>query len=1185
MLVGDRYKLGQRIGVGGMGTVYLGHDSQDDSPVAIKQLKPEVVQNDPTQVERFIREGEALRQLNHPNIVKLLAAVQQDDAYFLVMEYIDGGSLLDVLAAQPRLSVQRTLYIALDLADALTRAHRLNILHRDIKPGNVLLDSDGVPRLSDFGMARLDDSEVTQEGAIVGTLAYLSPEALRSEALDERHDIWAFGVMLYEMLAGQRPFNGTNAGTLVSDILTQPITPLDALRPDLPTALVDLVQRMLARERDARVPTVRRVGAELEGIIRGDTSSMQVLVADTDGGRFNTSAVRAPGSSTSTRLPRSNLPTQPTPFIGRESELAALESLLAGQDARLITLLGPGGIGKSRLALEAAARLLPQFPDGVFFVPLAPLDDPALIARAIADAVDYDFVGAESPERQIVNHLKDKTALLLVDNVEHVIDGAGLMAEILQHAPGVCLIATSRERLRLRGEYTFEVNALSVPGPDEPVEALATYHAVQLFLGSAARVLPDFELTQDTAPYVCQVIDRVQGLPLGIELAAAWLEALPVDEIVAEIDRSLDFLETDLRDVPERHRSLRAVFDYSWQLLTDDEQGAFMHLSIFRGGFEREAAQAVTGASLRTLTTLTNKSLLRRDPNGRYFLHALLREYAEGQFNAYCQRKKEIESSHARYYAEMLLRLRDVLNTRREAEALEIIERENDNLRAAWRLGLAHGMWDDLVGVLHTLAMYYLGRSLLREGRDMFSGLIDALEANGQQQTNIYWQAQTYRAMMLRYLGDFDAAWQAVSQAAAFFEAHDQPECLGYALNTQSDIRLRQGRYDDAIHYAVQAVTLYERTQTLPIWFTGMMNLAVAEYERGSLPEARHMVRQLIERCEADDCSPIFHASALSRLGQIEGTLGEFETALALYEQAYDIYERYKQKRGMAITLSEMAGMMFSRGRSTEARRSYERAHQLYQEIGDRVGLGHSLAAMGNLRAYFGDTDGAMPYYAQSLVLRRELGDRRGVADSLRDMLRIHMMRDDLDAAGTVNAEAMAVYREIGDLEGEGYCHNNQGLIEIRRGDYDAADASFRRALDLAERTGSQFINVQTLGGMGVAAVRQGRYEEAAPIFLEGLRLAQRVRAHPAVRGMLMGLAPIYAARGQAERALTWLELSQQAQGTYLFELTGHEQAMRDAVLAYLPDPAAQERARKAAAGLELFQVADEVLAEAEAAT
>jgi serine/threonine protein kinase/tetratricopeptide (TPR) repeat protein len=271
-IIGGHYEIIGDIGQGGMGTIFKGRDQRNQQIVALKLLKPEVVQQDPDMLQRFAREGEALRKLNHPNIVKMLDTIEEDSNHYIVMEYVEGGSLRDLLKKSPKLSVEQVLNIALDLSDALIRAHRLKIIHRDIKPENVLLNADGTPLLTDFGVARMNGNtdSVTQTGVIIGTLAYLPPETLQGNRIDERGDMWAFGVMLYEMLSGRRPFDGDSTAMLLSNILMTPTPDMFAYRTDVPYSVMGLVYWLLEKDRDKRPASMRLVGAMLENILNGE---------------------------------------------------------------------------------------------------------------------------------------------------------------------------------------------------------------------------------------------------------------------------------------------------------------------------------------------------------------------------------------------------------------------------------------------------------------------------------------------------------------------------------------------------------------------------------------------------------------------------------------------------------------------------------------------------------------------------------------------------------------------------------------------------------------------------------------------------------------------------------------------------------------------------------------------------
>jgi DNA-binding NarL/FixJ family response regulator/predicted Ser/Thr protein kinase len=272
--IGPRYEIEKLIGSGAVGRVYLGRDRQSGEPVAIKELMPDWVAHDPDSVERFRREGEALRKLNHPNIVKVLATLEENDQHYLVMEYVGGGSLADLLKRQRQLPIEQVISIGLELSDALSRAHHLDIIHRDIKPGNILLAEDGTPRLTDFGLARLGSyPALTTAGQVLGTFQYLSPEACANQPLDARADIWSFGVVLFEMLTGRLPFDGDSPIEIIRAIQTQPVPEVTWYRQDVPAPLADLIHRMLMRDRPVRLASARLVGAELEALQRGAPKS------------------------------------------------------------------------------------------------------------------------------------------------------------------------------------------------------------------------------------------------------------------------------------------------------------------------------------------------------------------------------------------------------------------------------------------------------------------------------------------------------------------------------------------------------------------------------------------------------------------------------------------------------------------------------------------------------------------------------------------------------------------------------------------------------------------------------------------------------------------------------------------------------------------------------------------------
>ena len=347
-----------------------------------------------------------------------------------------------------------------------------------------------------------------------------------------------------------------------------------------------------------------------------------------------------------------NLPQQSTVFIGRNQELSELNNLLNNPSVRMVTILASGGMGKTRLALQLAQEQLTNFPDGVFFVDLSPLTKCESIISTLIEIlqlIGYD--DTIEPKQAILNYLQNQQLLLVFDNFEHLLEGATLISDILHTAPQVKILVTSRERLNIKGENTFILDGMAVPLLNSVNQI--EYDAVRLFLDSAQRLRSDYEMTEDDLPAVLEICQLVEGMPLAIELASAWIDVLSPENIATELRQSIDILETDMRDVPERHRSIRATFNHSWERLSETEQNVMMRLSVFRSGFTHEAAIRVAEANLRTVRRLVNKALLHVQPNGRYTIHELLRQFCEIQL-VKAGHDEETLNQHAAYFAEFL---------------------------------------------------------------------------------------------------------------------------------------------------------------------------------------------------------------------------------------------------------------------------------------------------------------------------------------------------------------------------------------------------------------------------------------------------------------------------------------------------------------------------------------------------
>lgn len=453
--------------------------------------------------------------------------------------------------------------------------------------------------------------------------------------------------------------------------------------------------------------------------------------------------------------PKHSLPEQVTPFVGREAEVAAVRNLLSEDGARLVTLKGPGGMGKTRLAIEVAGQEAEAYADGARFVALAPLDSADQIVQAFLESLDLRPASKEDPRDFLLQHLRRSDLLIVVDNFEHVLDGAPFMADILEQSAKVKLLATSRERLGLRGESVYDVAGLEFSDWQTVEQALLSSCA-QLFVQSAVQIQPQFELEEPEVPHLLRICRLVDGTPLALLLSAGWMDMLSLAEIADEVESSLDFLEAELRDVPARQKSVRAVFDTSWDRLAEPERNLFMRLSVFRGGFTREAASEVAEVDLRSLARLADKSFIRRDPDtGRYEIHELLRQYGEERLLANEQASQTTRQAHASYFAELLAAKEEPLTSGIEVEPLDEIEADIENIRRAWSYLAKAGDSQTLQNSLFSLWLFHEVRCWLHAGRELFTSTERSLResSEGSQIDLVATQLQAVSAWFTILLG------------------------------------------------------------------------------------------------------------------------------------------------------------------------------------------------------------------------------------------------------------------------------------------------------------------------------------------------------------------------------------------------------------------------------------------------
>src|SRR5262245_6697866 len=514
----SHYRILSKLGAGGMGEVYLAEDTLLSRKVAIKFLPAQLVA-DHRSKKRLLSEAQAAAKLDHPNICTVYEAGEVNGHSFIAMQYVEGETLATRLERQP-LDLAEALEIATQISDALQEAHAQGIIHLDIKAQNIMLTRRGRAKVLDFGLSRVtrtgdliaNDAEtmklVMEPGAIVGTPAYMSPEQVKGENLDARSDIFSFGVVLYEMIAGRPPFVGSTVGDVLGEILlTAPPAPLPNVGLELQTRLQTITSKVLAKNRGDRYQTIEQVAEDLRHLKQEFQLEREL---DRPGGTNEAATLPRKSEEIPTHdaslyktqvLCPNNLPGQPTALIGRETELESVERILRQRDVRLLTLTGPGGTGKTRLAVQVATDLMREFPDGVFFVSLASITDVAYVAPAIAQTLNTKDTGASWLADNLKQRLRAKRILLLLDNFEQVVHGASFVAELLVGCPQLKILITSRSTVQLRIEHEYPVPPLELPKLKDlpPLDALAQIPAVSLFGDRARAVKPDFALTAANA--------------------------------------------------------------------------------------------------------------------------------------------------------------------------------------------------------------------------------------------------------------------------------------------------------------------------------------------------------------------------------------------------------------------------------------------------------------------------------------------------------------------------------------------------------------------------------------------------------------------------------------------------------------------------------------------------------------
>jgi len=922
-----------------MGEVYRARDSRLGREVAIKVLPTEMAA-DCERLERFEREARSASALTHPNIVTIYELGQVESTRYIAMELVEGHTLRELLNAGP-IPMRDVVQIVSQIADGLAKAHEAGIVHRDLKPENLMITTDGQAKILDFGLAKIRPTDCdelsqmstvvgaeTRPGVLLGTVRYMSPEQVRGQPVDFRTDQFSLGSVLYEMITGTPPVRGNTAADMISEILQSEPEAVASLNREAPAPLCWTIERCLAKDAEKRYLSTRDLAQDFAAI-RDRFSQLTYRHHETR---------------------PSNLPIQLTAFIGREKEVATLKELLLRPDVMLVTADGPGGVGKTRLALQVAEELVDQFPGGVYCVPLAAITDPTSIPSLIAQTVGLRETGVQ-PEIALHQYLQSSLSaptLLVLDNFEHLLNAAQLVAELLALRSSVKILVTSRAPLHIYGEYEFPVPPLAVPDPKAlpPPNALLEYSALALFAERATAVKPDFKLTQENASAVSEICAHLDGLPLAIELAAARIKLLSPAAMQKRLASRLQLLTGGGLDRPARQQTLRGAIDWSYDLLTPAEQQLFRRLSVFVSGCTLEAVEAVCNTKgdleldpLEGMASMVDKSLLRQieplEGESRFMMLETIREYGLEKLSSSGE-EVAIRRGHAAYFLVLAEEGASDFPETERTDWLNRLEVEHDNLRSAleWLIDSKGADWGLRLG--GALFRFWETREYLAEGRDLLGKLLSIGEATPNK---VRARALFASGVLAGVQGDYVSANKSIEESLLISQDLGDQNGMAVALNALAVLARTRG--DLAASRALQE-------KSLALWT-----------EIGD--------QKAVARC-------------LSNLSNVVRAQGDYVRARSLSADCLSIFRELGDRTGIAWALNYQGDVARGENEYNEARLHYEQSLKAFQELGDKWGIAGSLADLGNLARDEKDFDAAESLYHQSLRMFHELDHKRGIA-------------------------------------------------------------------------------------------------------------------------------------------------------------------------------------------------------------
>ncbi len=969
LCINDKYRLEELLGEGGMGSVYRAIQLPLDRKVAVKVLRHDV-ESSPAAVDRLRREALAVSRLHHPNIVSVVDfGVSAPVGAFIVFEHLDGRSLAAELDESGRMPADEAVELLLPVCRAIGAAHDAGVVHRDIKPANLFVIEPPEGRalkVLDFGISTLKgaqtDNEPGIDGAVVGTPLYMSPEQCDGLSADARSDVYALGCVLYEMLTGRPPFVAESVAEVLRRQRTQEVRRPSFLAPEVPSWLDDVLLRALAKQPDDRFPSANELAASLE------TAKGSAPIPSAD---------RELASLAVETVPRTNLPPETNAFVGRVHEIDQIAEQF--EFARLVTLAGPGGIGKTRLARETARRVADRFPDGVWLVELAGLYGPDVVASAVAQVLGV----RESAGRQLLDSIaeaiSDRSMLIVLDNCEHVVEAcADLATSLLRASAGTRVLATSREVFGVDGEVVWAVPGLQWPEGEPTAGEAASNEAVRLFVDRARQSRRSFELTDGNAATIAALCRSLDGLPLAIELAAARVSTLSLADLAARMDDRFRLLDGGGRGALPRHRTLRAALDWSYELLTLDEQTLLSRLSVFAGGFTLEAAETVGAgppvdalAVFDVLRRLVDKSLVVADEVGpavRFRLLETVRVYAREKLFV-CGEEAERLRRHCQWCVDFAALAHSETEGPRREEWNRKLEADHDNLRAALLRAIESRDAELALCLSGSLNRFWATAGFLSEGRHWIES---ALGVAGDGPPAPRAQALFGLARLALIQADHHVAVTAADECLRIRRELEDRAGEAAAIGIKALAVGRLGDYDEA--YALQEHSLA-------------------------------ICRELGLSSEANE--------AVFYMGLLAMYRGDFERAQAHFEDSLVAYRDSNNRHKVVVLLHNVGEVSWFTGQTEAAREALEECLHLAAGLGLRRLVADTQRSLARAVGDLGDVDRANELFGESLRLQREIGNREGVIEVIEGSACVAARRGQMRKAVALAAAARTARADL----------------------------------------------------------------------------------------------------------------------------------------------------------------------------